>query len=127
MDCMRILVNAISEPDNNNANKVTPTDAVSSLASHLYRNGESFCECTFQTNELCPACDNFAKFKTLLHESLDACQSLDIIDCDAWSEFHAPCKDNIVREFGKVDFNNDLQCKFSSRLFFNRHFYFFFN
>lgn len=58
----------------------------------------------------CPLCSSFIHVKTLLFESLDACKSLDEIDCDAWTEFQTPCKNNIVKEFGSVDFSSDDQC-----------------
>ena len=60
----------------------------------------------------CPLCAGFIHVKTLLYESLDACQSLDEVDCDAWTEFHKPCKNNLIEKFGSVDFSNNEACKY---------------
>jgi hypothetical protein len=51
-------------------------------------------------------------FKTLLYESMDACQSLDEIDCDAWKEFFPKCRENLQRAKGSVDFSKPDQCSY---------------
>jgi len=38
--------------------------------------------------------------------------ALDEIDCDAWNEFYEPCKVNVVKEFGSVDFRRKEQCDY---------------
>jgi hypothetical protein len=92
-------------------NSDAPKEAISALAKDLYQNAEVFCSCAKNASEQCPLCPSFKSFKTLLFESLDACQALDEIDCDAWSEFWKPCKDNLESEFSKSDFKSKEQCK----------------
>merc|ERR1712048_83082 len=53
--------------------------------------------------------------KTLLYESVNACQALDEIDCDAWKEFSVPCKKNLIEAFEVVDFGDHEQCTFVSK------------
>merc|ERR1712232_557546 len=112
LSCMRILVNAID-----GATQATKTDpiiseAVSSLAELLYHNGKNFCDCAEKANEECPLCPSFHNFKTLLYESVDACNSLDEIDCAAWSEFAIPCRTKLISEFQSQNFDDEKQCKF---------------
>jgi hypothetical protein len=110
LGCMKILHNAMTNPivkDNSDA----PKEAISALATDLYQNAESFCSCANSASAQCPLCPSFMSFKTLLFESLDACQALDEIDCDAWSEFWKPCKDNLESEFSKSNFKSKDQCK----------------
>jgi hypothetical protein len=110
LGCMTILYNAIINPGDSSSG--VPTDAIASLANLLYHDAEGFCECTSKANADCPLCPSFHHFKTLLYESLDACKSLDEIDCDAWNEFYTPCKKNVEEKFGSVDFTDHNQCKF---------------
>jgi len=112
MSCMRILVNAIDGATQ--ATKVDPiiTEAVSSLASLLYHNGENFCDCAEKANDECPICPSFHNFKTLLYESVDACLSLDQIDCAAWSEFAIPCRTKLVSQYNNVNFEDQKQCQY---------------
>jgi len=111
LGCMQILANAMKDPASEDSD--APKDAIASLAELLYHNAEDFCECASKSSAECPLCPSFAKFKTLLYESLDACNSLDEIDCDAWNEFYTPCKNNLVQMFGSVDFTNSNQCKYT--------------
>jgi len=90
----------------------TPENAISALARKIYKDGENFCECATEASKLAPACSSFKNFKTLLYESLDACQSLDEIDCAAWEEFHGQCKKNLVLQFNNVDLRNKKQCSY---------------
>lgn len=111
LGCMQILVNAMNgaaEEDDETDGEMS--DAIAALADLLYHNAGDFCECASKASADCPLCSSFIHVKTLLFESLDACKSLDEIDCDAWTEFQTPCKNNIVKEFGSVDFNSDDQC-----------------
>jgi hypothetical protein len=115
---MKILYNAMTNPtanvnkDDDGDDPDAPLEAISALATDLYQNGEAFCDCTKMASDNCPLCPSFMSFKTLLYESLDACEALDQIDCDAWSEFWKPCKDNLEVEFnGKSDFKSSEQCK----------------
>ena len=63
-------------------------------------------------NTLTPLCSSFTNFKTLLYESVDACKSLDQIDCAAWEEFYTPCKENLLGKFDSIDFENVNQCEY---------------
>merc|ERR1711966_201720 len=113
MDCMKILHNtAEGSPLNKRAENDGVANAISSLANHLYHDGEAFCECTAKTNQQTPTCSSFVNFKTLLFEAVDACRSLDAIDCAAWEEFYTPCKSNLLQNYDVVDFDNKEQCHF---------------
>ncbi len=113
LDCMNILHTAIKDPLTKDSKKDAPADAISALASKIYNDAESFCDCSTEATTNTPACSSFMNFKTLLFETLDACQALDEIDCDAFNEFQAPCKENLVNQFKRVDFENSKQCKFN--------------
>lgn len=116
LGCMQILVNAMNGADENaDEEEGEMAEAIAALAGLLYRNAGDFCECSAKASADCPLCSSFIHVKTLLYESLDACKSLDEIDCDAWTEFQSPCKTNIVKEFGSVDFSSDDTCKYFSR------------
>ena len=65
--------------------KTIPADAIAALAKDLLEDGENFCECSSKASEGTFACTDFIHFKTLLYESIDACKSLDAIDCAAVS------------------------------------------
>ncbi|KAL7542687.1 hypothetical protein ACHAWF_007229 [Thalassiosira exigua] len=86
--------------------------AIAVLAHELYYNAEEFCECTGDINKDTPTCSSFVNFKTLLYEAVDACRSLDAIDCAAWAEFHPECRKNVLATFDKIDFDNQGQCTF---------------
>lgn len=125
LDCMKILHNLIVD-DNGDEKDASSTaknakgetlpenigKAISSLASNLYHNAEAFCECAANANKETPVCNSFVNFKTLLFEAVDACKSLDAIDCAAWEEFYTPCKKNLVQMYGSVDFDNKQQCSY---------------
>ncbi len=125
LDCMKILHNLIVD-DNGDEKDASSTaknakgetlpenigKAISSLASNLYRNAETFCECAANANKETPVCNSFVNFKTLLFEAVDACKSLDAIDCAAWEEFYTPCKKNLVQMYSSVDFDNKQQCNY---------------
>jgi hypothetical protein len=115
MFCMTILSDAIDYPSDGGKDGV-PTQAISTLASLLYHNAESFCECASTASLSCPLCPSFMRFKTLLYESLDACKALDEIDCDAWNEYYPKCKANLEAKFSNVDFRTDAQCTSSSSI-----------
>lgn len=109
LGCLKILVNAMSAPA---TDLNVPTEAIRALASLLYHGAEDFCDCAKDASDLCPFCSSFVKFKTLLYESLDACQSLDEIDCDAWNEFYPICSKNVEMKFGNSDFRSQDQCDY---------------
>ena len=113
LGCMRILQDAIDDPSkHSDASKGDiPVEAISSLANDLLHNGEAFCDCTSSSSQKCPVCKDFLHFKTLLYESLDGCRALDDIDCDAWQEYHKPCKTNLEDKFGAIKYNKE-QCKY---------------
>eukprot|EP00526_Cylindrotheca_closterium_P000255 CAMPEP_0113649964 /NCGR_PEP_ID=MMETSP0017_2-20120614/26570_1 /TAXON_ID=2856 /ORGANISM="Cylindrotheca closterium" /LENGTH=869 /DNA_ID=CAMNT_0000562413 /DNA_START=55 /DNA_END=2664 /DNA_ORIENTATION=- /assembly_acc=CAM_ASM_000147 len=111
LGCMQVLYNTMTNPITDNPS--APKQAISSLARHLYEEGETFCDCAKSASEMCPMCPSFQKFKTLLYESMDACKSLDEIDCAAWSEFWQPCKNNLQAQFGSSDFSSKDQCEFA--------------
>ena len=126
LDCMKILHNIIiEESEEEDAPKKNigkdskggelpekVAVAISTLATHLYRDAESFCECSSGVNKETPMCSSFINFKTLLYESVDACISLDQIDCAAWEEFYTPCKQNLIQMFDTVNFDNRAQCDY---------------
>ncbi|KAG7364629.1 hypothetical protein IV203_037831 [Nitzschia inconspicua] len=111
MGCMNILKSAITNPIVD-SNSDAPKEAISALAKNLYEHGESFCDCARKSSDACPLCPSFMSFKTILYESIDACQSLDDIDCDSWNEFWKPCKDNMMTEFSSSDFSSKDQCDY---------------
>lgn len=114
LGCMQILVNAMNGATDyeQKDNDKVPADSIAALAGLLYHDAHNFCDCAKNASDACPLCPSFMNFKTLLYESLDACQSLDEIDCDAWSEFFRPCKNNLMLQFGSVDFSKEEQCKY---------------
>jgi hypothetical protein len=112
LGCMKILKSAITNPIIE-GNKEAPKEAISALAKSLYDHAESFCECTRKASDGCPLCPSFMSFKTILYESIDACQSLDAIDCDAWNEFWKPCKDNLETQYLSSDFSSKDQCEYA--------------
>eukprot|EP00978_Attheya_sp_CCMP212_P001626 scaffold3326_cov52-Attheya_sp.AAC.2 len=113
LECMRILTNAMQHPNDGKPNNPdTPTGAIAALANGLYRHGEELCDCAQKSFEVCPNCKSFTNFRTLLHETLDACQALDEIDCDAWNDFSTPCRNNMMQMFSKIDFTNSNQCNY---------------
>lgn len=62
---------------------------------------------------LANAVTDFLNVKTILYEAVDACSSLDEIDCPAWQEFYPRCKSNLLAAFdGRIDFKQDAQCKY---------------
>lgn len=115
LGCMQILYNAMTNPVSDDNKKNPPKEAISALAKDLYQNGANFCDCAKSASDDCPLCPSFMSFKTLLYESLDACQALDEIDCDSWGEFWKPCKDNLEDEFGKSDLKMRDQCDFMKK------------
>ena len=108
LSCMKILKNAIY-PD---VKPGEPSEMISTLATLLFLDGESFCDCVKKASDECPLCSKFFNLKTLLYESMDACKSLDEIDCAAWDEFQKPCKTNLVTVFGTIDLGKPEQCSF---------------
>ncbi|KAL7487758.1 hypothetical protein ACHAW6_013370 [Cyclotella cf. meneghiniana] len=127
LDCMKILHNIILDDDNNEKTAMAKgangealpekvSLAISALAHHLYNDAESFCNCAADTNKETPTCNSFINFKTLLFESVDACRSLDVIDCAAWEEFYTPCKKNLMQMFEKIDFDNPEQCTYVAKM-----------
>ena len=110
MFCMKILADAMVKPEDHHKDGA-PTEAIAALASLLYHNAETFCDCAKTASKDCPLCPSFLHIKTLLYESLDACKALDEIDCDAWNEFYPKCKANLESSFQTVDFKAPAQCK----------------
>jgi len=110
LSCMQILKDTITNPT---TDKNAPGEAISALAKDLYDNAGDFCDCTKKASDACPLCPSFMNFKTILYESIDACESLDAIDCDAWNEFWEPCSDKLKTEYPNwSDFTNPLVCEF---------------
>jgi hypothetical protein len=112
LGCMQILKSAITNPIVN-GNDDAPKEAISALAKSLYDHGESFCDCAKKASDACPLCPSFMSFKTILYESIDACQSLDAIDCDSWNEYWKDCRDNLQREYQTSDFSGKEQCDYA--------------
>lgn len=103
LSCMQMLVDAaMNNKDGGEA----------ALASLLYnKNAQDFCEYASSASADCPLCPSFLRFKTLLYESLDTCNALNEIECDAWAEFYPTCKRNLENKFILVDFTKQEQCK----------------
>ncbi|KAL7545476.1 hypothetical protein ACHAWF_008825 [Thalassiosira exigua] len=122
LDCMNILFGLTlhkRQPIANAKGELLEKNVVKSihvLARRLYRDAEGFCECTADINRETPMCNHFVNFKTLLYEAVDACRSLDAIDCAAWEEFQPNCERNLLREFGSIDFNHPSQCSYVKHL-----------
>lgn len=121
MDCMRMLHDiALDDVGKDNSGGALPENvaiAVSEIGYQLYYDGQGFCDCIVEVNNIAPMCNGFTGFKTLLYEAIDACKSLDMIDCAALDEFYSTCKDNLSKEFSNPGFENsdsDEQCKFVS-------------
>ena len=108
LSCMQILKKAIT-PE---AQPGSPSEMISTLATLLYEEGGSFCDCARKASDECPLCAHFFNLKTLLYESMDACKSLDEIDCAAWDEFQKPCQTKMMTRFGSIDFSKPEQCSF---------------
>jgi len=111
LSCMQILKNAKTNPTVD-SNKEAPKEAISALATNLYDHAGTFCDCSKKASDACPLCPSFMNFKTILYESIDACKSLDAIDCDSWNEFWKPCKDNLEGEYQTSEFSSKDQCDF---------------
>jgi len=111
LSCMQILKNAMTNPTVDDKSDA-PKEAISALAANLYDHASAFCDCSKKASDTCPLCPSFMNFKTILYESIDACQSLDAIDCDSWKEFWRPCKQNLEREFQTSEFTDKDQCEF---------------
>jgi hypothetical protein len=127
LDCMKILHNIILDDDHTENTAMAKgangevlnekvSTAISALAHHLYNDAESFCNCAADVNKEAPTCNSFINFKTLLYESVDACKSLDAIDCAAWEEFYTPCKKNLMQMFDKIDFDDQEQCTYVEKM-----------
>jgi len=117
LECMGILANAIDDPSNNGSYQLddVTTKAVSKLAEKIYNDADNFCECSSKSSSKCPPCEAFKNYKTLLYESLNACQSLDAIDCAAWDLFYDTCKINFEKKFGKSNIQfRSRHCNFIS-------------
>mmetsp|Transcript_2142 Transcript_2142/g.3952 ORF Transcript_2142/g.3952 Transcript_2142/m.3952 type:complete len:739 (+) Transcript_2142:58-2274(+) len=104
-DCMQILYDAAFNMDGSD-------DIVNIIASKLYYMPGEMCQCSEDAFQDVPNCNTFSRFKVLVHETLDACTSLDEVDCDAWTEFSDKCEPNVVSEFGSVDFYKLSQCEY---------------
>eukprot|EP00986_Skeletonema_menzelii_P004360 scaffold1472_cov157-Skeletonema_menzelii.AAC.4 len=121
MDCMRILHDIarddVGKDNNGGSLPESVAIAVAEMGHELYYNGQDFCDCVVEVNEIAPMCNSFTGFKTLLYEAIDACKSLDMIDCAALDEFYSDCKSNLSRQFanpGFEDKDSTEQCEFVS-------------
>lgn len=110
LECLQILVDTVDGKEDDESKGDDKAKTIEALATELYKHSESFCDCAKKSSEQCPLCPSFFNFKTLLYESLDACQALDEIDCPSWEEFYTPCYNNILKKDSSVDFkaNPDL-------------------
>ena len=112
LGCLQILLDAKNGNFGNEVPSNAPKKAIQALAAHLYDNPHEFCECSSRASVDCPLCPSFMNFKTLLYEAMDACQSLDEIDCDAWKDFFPRCRENLLSSKGSVDFSKPDQCSY---------------
>ncbi|CAB9521753.1 expressed unknown protein [Seminavis robusta] len=111
LGCMGILERATHMAEEQSEEEYA--DAISALATLLYHQADSFCECASKASADCPLCSSFIHLKSLLYESMDGCKSLDEIDCDAWAEFYTPCKESLEDKFdGTIDFSKSEVCQF---------------
>lgn len=101
--CMQILADAAGSKAD---------DVVTDIARQLYWKPGKMCECSATAWAEVPTCNTFSRFKVLVHETLDACTSLDQIDCDAWKDFSDACERNLKAVFGNVDFYKQKQCDY---------------
>jgi len=103
-DCMQILLDTA---------KSDIKDMPNAIAAELYTNPSGMCDCSSDAWTSLPNCDTFSNYKTLIHETLDACTSLDWIDCDAWAEFSTTCEVTMKQVFNNnIDFFKTKQCNF---------------
>ncbi|KAL7537471.1 hypothetical protein ACHAXR_007843 [Thalassiosira sp. AJA248-18] len=123
LDCMKILHNLIIDDEDETSSGIAKnakgeplseniSKAISTLAHHLYHDAEEFCDCSATVNKETPMCSSFINFKTLMYEAVDACKSLDAIDCAAWEEFYTPCKKNLIQMYDTVNFDVKDQCDY---------------
>jgi hypothetical protein len=102
-DCMQILFDSANSKN---------SDIITDIASELYWKPGKMCGCSSDAWTGVPTCNTFSRFKVLVHETLDACNSLDEIDCDAWKEFSDKCQVNVMQEYGVIDFYKRKQCDY---------------
>ena len=72
-DCMKILHDIVS-------GETSSADYIKNLAGHIYNKSQETCDCAVATNKETPACDSFARFKTLLYETLDGKKDREVSD-----------------------------------------------
>lgn len=111
LECMNILASIVRDPISEDEKD---NSMIATIANMLYTDPEGVCDCTVAANTLCPDCDKFSHFKILMHETLDACNSVDEVDCASWEEFSTPCKEKLHAVFGSVDFSQERQCAYVS-------------
>ena len=111
-ECMSILNRAKDGQSSVQVEDPGLAESIQALARIVYEDGENFCDCATQANKDCPLCSSFLNFKTLLYESVDACNALDKIDCAAWNEFYTPCRSNLIKKFTNADLSQSKQCDF---------------
>uniref|UniRef100_A0A7S1FP35 LNR domain-containing protein n=1 Tax=Corethron hystrix TaxID=216773 RepID=A0A7S1FP35_9STRA len=104
LQCMQILQDTM--------NDYTEMDVTEAIIGRLYYDAADICDCSYSSYEKAPDCKNFSRLRTLLHETLDACNALDQIDCPAWEEYAAPCRKNMNEKFGTIDFTDKSQCSY---------------
>lgn len=122
LGCLQILMNvAMSKGvdagyDEGDKDAALPAEAIAALAESVYLHGNTFCDCAKQASIECPMCPSFVNFKTLLYETLDACNALDEIDCAAWDEYSKSCRNKIMSTFGEDQLSeasmNDGVCSY---------------
>lgn len=111
LGCMEILANAMTYGEDEDE-AAENANAVVALATALYNNAGEFCDCSSQASADCPLCSSFIHIKSLLYEAMDACQSLDEIDCDAWTDYYKACKPNLLAEYESEDLTQKGACKY---------------
>jgi hypothetical protein len=86
---------------------------VSQISAQLYTDPQGFWDCTSASFQSTPHCSSFNSYNAFIHEGIDACNSLDEIDCATWSQYSNECKNNLQAEFGTINFEgSNKQCSY---------------
>ena len=85
------------------------------LVKKIARNldqAQAFCLCGTTCSASSPSCNSFHNFNAMLHESIEACNALDAVDCYYLRVNTKKCSSNLVDQFGLMDLSADGQCEY---------------